>query len=103
MNRNPIATVLSEPKTKRQKSEPQKHFYPSIGSTEEDEQSFERNQTLLWCEMESKKPNPEGVKSLIVRTFAERRKKIRSCGQMVAKLCEEYPFLTHCGRLSQRM
>ena len=43
--------------------------------------------------MESKKPNPEVVKSLMVRTFAERRKNILGGGQMVAALCREYPFL----------
>ena len=75
---------------KRPRPELQKHFYRSIGSSEEDKQSFERNKNLLLREIESKKPNP---KSLIVRTFAEQRKNILSGGQMVAALCTEYPFL----------
>ena len=92
-NRKPTASVSSEPQAKRPRPELQKHFYPSIGSSEEDKQSFERNKNLLLREMESKKPNPEAVKSLMVRTFAERRKNILSGGQMVAALCTEYPFL----------
>ena len=88
-----LLSYISEPQTKRQRSEPQKHFYPSVGSSKEDKQSFERNQTLLRREMESKKPNSEAVKSLMVRTFAVRRKKILSGSQMVMTLCREYPFL----------
>ena len=55
--------------------------------------SFRSISTPPLREIESKKPNPEAVKSLMVRTFAERKKNILSGGQMVAALCTEYPFL----------
>ncbi len=56
-------------------------------------QSYERNVALLKKELENKKPNTEAVKSLMVRTFSVRRKKILAGSQLVVSLCLDNPFL----------
>lgn len=81
-----------EPPEKRKKKD-QNHYYPALGSCEEDEESYSRNIALLQKELQNKRPNSSAIKSLMVRTFSERRKEVLDGGKMVSTLCEEYPFL----------
>ena len=71
----------------------EKHNYPSLEESGEDKASQTRNAVLLKQEMAKTHPNTQAVKSLMVRTFSERRKVILGGGKLVADACKDYPFL----------
>ena len=88
-----MSKTTDEPPTKRRKLDTKKRHYPSLGSSEEDQASQERNVQLLKQELEKKKINNEAVKSLMTRTFSERRKVLLTGGKLVVDLLKDYSFL----------
>lgn len=56
---------------------------------------------MLSQEMEKLKPNMDGVKELMVRTFTRRSKWILDEPHLVVDVCKKYPFLKKKSIVSQ--
>jgi len=74
-----------------------KHSYPAIPSSADDETSIKTNLDLLkleWSTPKPKGPDPEKVKTLLMRTHGVRRKEIlKDENTSVHKFFEKYPML----------
>ena len=59
----------------------------------DDEVSFERNIKKLSAEMQKSNPSSDILDSLMMQTFANRRKSILESRITVSEICDKYPLL----------
>lgn len=79
----------------------EKHAYPSLEGEVEDETTHKRNVALLQDEMTKTKPVTGNVKSLMTRTFLNRREWILNSAIPVSEIVTEYPCLKKVSYVSR--
>lgn len=93
----------SPPKKRKRLDSLQKHQYPDIPSSADDEVSNNINLELLQQEWEKTKTDPQKVKTLLIRTHSVRITEILNSESVTAQsILQKYPMLKKCSHVSVR-
>lgn len=93
----------SPPRKKKRLDSLQKHQYPAIPSSADDEVSNNINLELLQQEWEKIKTDPQKVKNLLMRTHSVRRAEILNAEGITAqRILQKFPMLKKCSYVSLR-
>ena len=81
------------PSKKRKTINIERHVYPPLPPSSEDNESLTRNKKLLIDEIAKPKPNVQILKDLMFRTYEKRTEWIRSECPPLSTILKEYPLL----------
>ena len=98
-----ICDDSSPPKKRKRLDSLQKHQYPAIPSSADDEVSNNINLELLQQEWEKTKTDPQKLKNLLIRTHSVRRTEILNSESVTAQsILQKFPMLKKCSYVSLR-